>query len=259
MANTSDSRALHNQIKAVSRIAVLSATDFASKLSYQPADKIHVFSALHFSSIIHDAWACHNLIEADLSSSVPKLLRPLIESAIVLVNMSADELYFDSMVLDSIRTEESLIRLYETGEVSVKFIPSEEIIEAKKRDFNSLRLLLKPCKKKKAFEKFKDANAEAYYFNIYVEYSRSIHGNVIELLSRHLPLSQGANQISVSKEYDTRELLTHVSELVDILKMSANSVCSILGKRENPESLAFGAAFQSIEESLASILKRFNQ
>ncbi len=198
-------------------------------------NQINILSISLCSSIFENTVACMSLLENKMYSSIPLLLRSIVEAYIDLVNLSKDKNYYNYIVASYYKEHKRLLKnILDDPNSNRFFIKSKSMPDLQKklqdaeRDLN--QLIAQGYSPLNIKEKFEKADMSELYGSVYYLLCQEFHNDPKALESRHIDMKN--RKVTIFMERSIEEIHPYIDSLAGVLVLSFQSVLKILGLQE---------------------------
>lgn len=197
------------------------AIDLAKRLPCKGRGLSQHYVILCYSEILQDASACYLLMGNSAWGAVYKLLRPMIESCMHLLNIIQDESYIDEILFQACDSLERQLKPHEKNQVSPALMMSDAGIAKCRSTISGYMAMISEGRKTRTVpDQYKSVGMESFYVFSYKRYSQAVHGNFLALINSH-STGDDYQDVVVAKDIDEIEFYTLVSEFVHIIHDAA--------------------------------------
>jgi hypothetical protein len=210
----------------------------AGKFKFDAKHPLHLHAVALYGSILELSSSLRPLYLSEHYSSVPIILRSLLEAYVDLENLSKDPKYGYSLELSYL--EEILKFLKEAKSdqnIYMTIIAQKPDLDNRVDDFKTKIATLKGkgYKNLDKFKKFQKANLENEYRTIYNMLCCAAHNNYRSLRDRHMSFNNGRIKVEYFKKPDFEELENCFGVTCEILVRASFSIHGLLKTAKIPE------------------------
>lgn len=226
-----------------------SVLDLASELEFDSKHALHQHVISLYGSIVELSSSVKELYDAGHYSTIPVVLRTILEAFVDLCNLCKDPKYGYSLTINSALESIKFLRVAKDDENAyTRMIAGDPNIDVHISDFEKqiVSLKAKGNESVKIKGKFEKAGMLDEYLTIYNMLCAATHNDIRALRARHIVIEKDSFSLEIFKQEDTetmRELLGITSEL---LLRATFEVHALLGSKKDEE-------LQSLRDDLNKI------
>lgn len=212
--------------------------DCAKSLTFDGTHRLHVSTVSLYGSILELSSSLIPLLESEHYSSIPVILRSILEAYVDLENLCKDPTYGYSLEIKSlIENIKFLKEARNEKNVYLGIIAEAPDFEERlsKLETEKSRLIGFGYKDLNKFERFSKAGLENEYKTVYNWLCCASHNDYRILSERHLEAHEQGIKINYFKEADYQELETFIGVASELLLRASIAIHTLLGSDQKAE------------------------